>query len=109
MAPFLFCSITVLNLLYSIYRPLGDGNLTGCILRDEFVDNNVMEKDIAYLRQILSEKIIPSLFAEDSPRMVLAQHPWRLPADMKLRRRPAPSLEVNLERVMHFVHLEYVS
>ncbi len=54
-----------------------------------------MQKDIAYLRQILSEKIIPPLFTEDSPRMVLAQHPWRLPADMKLRRRPAPSLEVN--------------
>lgn len=66
-----------------------------------------MQKDIAYLRHILTERIIPHLASEDSCRMVLAQHPWHLPDSLRLQRRPAPALVVSSKNQFDIVLSTY--
>jgi AraC-like DNA-binding protein len=50
---------------------------------------------ILELRQVLSQKIIPRISSPESLRMILAQRPLRLPPDVTVKRRPAPSLKIN--------------
>lgn len=56
---------------------------------------DIQHTAILELRQVLSKKIIPRISSKESLRMILAQRPLRLPPDVTIKRRPAPSLKIN--------------
>jgi len=56
---------------------------------------DIQHAAILELRQILSQKIIPRISSQESLRIILAQRPLRLPPDITVKRRPAPSLKIN--------------
>jgi len=56
---------------------------------------DIQRTAILDLRQLLSEKIIPQITSSEPPRLILAQRPLRVPTDVSVKRRPAPSLKIN--------------
>lgn len=57
--------------------------------------DNLVQQDIARLRESLSRQMIPRVSSQNLLRMVVAERPLRLPLGITVKRRPAPLLKIN--------------